>query len=272
MRDRHSNGIADIRTVRGEEAYVYAFKERAQRHHCLGYGIGSLDATEMIRLHRHYCRAIRTITYTSIYVKAVALAIQRHPEANAVLFRQPFGRRIVRFNQVDVNLPITRKLDDRWVTFIATVRNAAEKTLAEIQEELTEYHRCPVEQSFALRRMARFSRMPLWLARLVHWRMTWSPQFYLDNVGTCGVTFIEGDTFDHMLPIAPTSLVFGLGPVRREPVVRGREIGIAPRLKCSLMVDNYVISGLTGAAVARSFKELLESGSFIQAELASDPH
>lgn len=262
-----SNRVVESRTVRGVDAYMYAFKSRAQRHHCLGYGTASLDMEAVTRLHKRYCHEVRPVTFTSVYVKATALALAQNPEANAVLFRKPFGYRIVRFDQVDVNLPITRKLGAEPVTFIATIRDAASKSLTQIQEELSEHQHGPPEASFAIRRIRRFGRMPLWLAKLIHWRMTWSPEFYVGNVGTCGLTFVEGDWFDHFFPIAPTSVVFGIGSVRKEPVVQGGEIAIGRRLKCSLMVDNYVISGLTGAALARDFKELLESGSFIETEL-----
>lgn len=261
------NQIAESRTVRGLEAYMYAFKARAHRHHCLGYGTASIDVETMVRLHKRYCHEVRPITYTTLYVKATALALARNPEANAVLFRKPFGYRIVRFERVDVNLPITRKLGETPVTFIGTIRDAARKTLSQIQDEISEYQHCAPEESFAIRRIRQFTGMPLWLAKLIHWRMTWSPRFYVDNVGTCGLTFVEGDWFEHFFPIAPTSVVFGIGALRKEPVVQGGEIVIGRRLKCSLMVDNFVISGLTGACLARDFKELLEIGSFIAEEL-----
>jgi pyruvate/2-oxoglutarate dehydrogenase complex dihydrolipoamide acyltransferase (E2) component len=262
------NPIAQQQTLRGESAYLYGLKSRALRHHCLGYGTFSVDLDALEPLRKEYSRRIRPITYLPLYVKATALAIRRNPEANAILFRKLFGMRIVRFEQVDVNLPITRKVGDRRITFIGTVRNAPAKSLAQIQEELTAYQRCPPEESFAIQRFLRFDRMPLWLARLIHWWMTCSPKFYIRNVGTCGLTLVEGgDWYEHLFPIAPTSVVFGIGAARREPMVRGDGIVIGRVLKCVLMADNFVISGLLGARLARDFKELLESGSFITEEL-----
>jgi pyruvate/2-oxoglutarate dehydrogenase complex dihydrolipoamide acyltransferase (E2) component len=262
------NRILESRVVHGEQAYVYALKSRAKRHHCLGYGTFSVELTALESLRKQYSRLIRPITHLPLYVKAVALAVQRHPEANAVLFRKPFGLRIVRFERVDVGLPITRRIGERWVTLVATVRDAAGKSLAEIQKELTHVEHCPPEESPAIRRMQRFARMPLWMAQLVHWRMTWSPEFYARSVGTCGLTLVDGNWGEHLFPIAPTSLVFGIGAARREPVLRGDTIAIARMLKVALMADNYVISGLTGTRVAHDFQALLESGEFIEAELA----
>ena len=261
------NRIVHRQTVRGEQAYVYGLKARAQQHHCLGYGTFCVDLENLEALRKEYSRRVRPITYLPLYVKATALAVQHHPEANAILFRKWFGLRIVQFEQVDVNLPITRQVGGQWITFIATVRNAAAKSLADIQEELTAYQRSPPEESFAIRRLLRFARMPLWLAQLVHRRMTRSPEFYIRNVGTCGLTLVEGgDWFEHFFPIAPTSVVFGIGAARREPVVRGDAVVIRRVLRCTLMADNYVVSGLLGARLAKEFKELLEEGAFIRAE------
>jgi pyruvate dehydrogenase E2 component (dihydrolipoamide acetyltransferase) len=261
------NRICSSRPVQGEEAYGYGLKARARRHHCPAYGTFPVDVERLERLRRAYSRAVRPITYLPIYVKATALAVQRHPEANAILFRKPLGLRIVQFARVDVNLPITRRVGDRWITFIGTVRDAAAKSLAEIQAELREYQRCPPEKSFAIRRFQQFARMPLWMAQLIHTLMTWSPAFYSQSVGTCGLTLLDADWGEYLFPIAPTSVLFGIGAVRREPVVRGDEIVIGRRLKCCLMVDNFVVSGLTGARLGKEFKDLLESGAFIAEEI-----
>lgn len=260
------NRILSQEDVRGERAYVYALKARARDHHCLGWGTFTVDLEDVERRRKAYSRRIRPITYLPVWVKATALAVRRHPDANSLLFRTPFGRRIIRFERVDVNLPITRRVGERTVTFIATIRDTPSKSLAEIQHEITHLQRCPPEASFHLRRLLQFDRMPFWMARLVHARMTRDPRFYVDNVGTCGVTLAGGDWFDHGFPMAPTTAVFGIGGVHREPVVRGDEIRIGRVLKATLMVDNFVVSGLTGAALIRDFKELLESGAVFEEE------
>lgn len=266
------NRIVRDEVVRGEAAYVYGFKRRAQEHHCLGYGTFSIDVATLAALRKTYARQVQPVTYRAIYVKALALALKQHPEANAILFKKWFGlfgrRRIVRFDSIDVNLPVTRDVDGKTVTFIATVRDPANKTLAQIQDELAHLDRCAPEESFYIQRIKKFARMPLWLARFVHWLMTVSPSFYVKNVGTCGLTFIEGDWYDNFFPIGPTSVVFCMGAVRHEPVAEGTTVVAKRRLRCTAMVDNYVISGLVGAQVAKTFKDLLESGAVVRAELA----
>ena len=256
------------RPLRGYEAFVYGFKRRAKLHHCLGYGTFSVDVSGLDDLRKAYCRTVTPITNVAVYVKAVAMAMARHPQANAILFKRWYGYRIARFDRIDVNVPITRQIGADDLTFIGTVRGAAEKSLAEIQAELTALQRNPPESLPSLQRVLWFEHKPLWLARLIHYWMSRSPRFYLRNVGTCGLTLLGDDGEEHFFPIAPTSVIFGLSGVRNEPVVRNGLIIVARVLRCSLMVDNYVISGLLGGSLLKEFKTLLESGRVISDELA----
>jgi hypothetical protein len=54
------------RVVRGEEAYLYAFKSRAKRHHCIAYGTGSVDIGELSRLYRRQKQQPGLNSYTSL--------------------------------------------------------------------------------------------------------------------------------------------------------------------------------------------------------------
>ena len=47
------------------------------------------------------------------------------------------------------------------------------------------------------------------------------------------------------------------------------EIVKARRMKCTLMVDNFVISGPLGLQLAKDFRELLEASTFVTEEIRS---
>ena len=258
--------VASVRSLRGEEAFVYGLKERAKQNHCLAYGTFSVEMERLESLRKEYSRAIAPITNVALFLKAAALAVERNPQVNAILFRGWLAPRIVQFRNVDVNLPITRQLGDRWITFIGTVRSAPTKSLVAIQRELTQYQRCRPEESQSIRRVLWFDGKPLWLARLVHFWMGRSPTFYIKNVGTCGLTIGAGH-HEYSFPIAPASAVFGLGGAAREPVVRGDSIAIARVMRCSLMIDNFVVPGLVAERLIHDFRALLESASFAEEEL-----
>ena len=259
--------IEKSRPLVGVEAYVWAFKRRSQVHHCIGYGTFRVEVDRLSALRKRYAREVRPITALPILVKATALAIEHNPEANAILFKKILGYRVVSFDRADVNLPVTRMLDGAPFTFLLTVRGAAHKSLAEIQHEISETQRCPAANLPQLQRINRFARLPLWLARLFHAGMTRSPALYLKNAGTCGLTVLDASWGDNFFPIGPISAVFSVGGVRPEPVVRDGQIVVRRMMNVCLGVDNYVVTGPVGAKLSLDFKNLLESGSFIEDEL-----
>ena len=259
--------IERIRALAGVEAYVWAFKRRARTHHCIGYGTFQVELDRATALRKRYGREIAPITMLPVMIKATALAVERNPEANSILFKSFAGYRIVSFDAADVNVPVTRVLEGAPFTFLLTVRGAARKSLADIQREITEVQRCPADDLPQVRRIRRFANLPLWLARLFHGIMTRSATFYLKNAGTCGLTIVESGAGDHYFPIGPTSAVFSIGGVRPEPVVRDGQVVIRRMMNVCLGVDNFVVPGPAGARLIQDFKAILESGSFIEDEL-----
>jgi pyruvate/2-oxoglutarate dehydrogenase complex dihydrolipoamide acyltransferase (E2) component len=261
------NSIAQSTPVTGLAAYAHGLKQRAQRHHCVGYGVFRANVETLARLRREYSRRVRPITSLPILVKATALAVAQVPQANSILFKRWFGHRVVRFTDVDVNVPITRSVDGVPVTFLVIVRRANEKTLAEIQEQLRHALESPPDQVAELVRITKAARFPRIGWRLYHWLMTRSPGFYVKNGGTCALTVINESWGDHFFPIGPTTCVFSVGGPRPEAVVEDHQVVTRRMVHVCLGADNYVLSGIQAAAVARAFQTLLEQPRFIQAEL-----
>jgi pyruvate/2-oxoglutarate dehydrogenase complex dihydrolipoamide acyltransferase (E2) component len=252
------------------ETYMYGLKKRAHEHHNLVFGTFPVDLTELTRLRKRYSKEVRAVTLLPLFVKAIALSVKQNPDANRILFKRfPFGLRIVRFSRVDVNLPITRKLGGEWITFIGTLRDVDNMTVAQIQDELAKLQKGPAEQSPYIQKVVKLKKAPPFVATLFHWLMTRSPKFYLKNAGTCSLTVLEGMRGDYFLSSGPTTSLFCLGGIGDEPVVRDGQVVVRKIAKVALGLDNYVISGLEGLNLARTFQQLCESGSFVEAELAA---
>lgn len=252
------------------ETYMYGLKARAHLHHCLGNGIFPVELTKLSAMRKRYSKQVQPVTLIPFFIKAVALSVRAVPEVNRILFRRfPFGRRIVRFDVVDVNMPITRNIAGERVTFIGTIRGADKLRIAEIQDELVHMQRGPPAESRYIEKVQRLKRAPPFVASLFHWLMTRSPGFYLKNAGTCGITTLEGMPGGHFFPIGPTTSVFGIGGIGDEVVARDGVPVVRRMLNVALALDNYVVSGPDGLVLARTFQELLESCSFVESELES---
>jgi pyruvate/2-oxoglutarate dehydrogenase complex dihydrolipoamide acyltransferase (E2) component len=262
-----NNSIAQSTPVAGLAAYAHGLKRRAQEHHCVGYGVFRVNVEEMARLRHEYARQVRPITSLPIYVKATALAVAQVPNANTILFKSWFGHRVVRFTDVDVNVPITRPVHGEPLTFLIIVRKANQKTLAEIQDQLQHALESPPDQVPEIARIASAARFPRLGWRLYHWLMTRSPGFYVKNGGTCALTVMNESWGDHFFPIGPTTCVFSLGGPRSEAIVENREVVVRRMVHVCLGVDNYVMSGPQAAAVAKAFQTLLQEPDFIRVEL-----
>jgi pyruvate/2-oxoglutarate dehydrogenase complex dihydrolipoamide acyltransferase (E2) component len=265
------NTIAQSTSLRGMGAYVHGLKRRAQRHHCVGYGVFRANVEQMVRLRREYSRRVRPITTLPILVKATALAVAQVPEANSILFKRWFGHRVVRFKDVDVNVPVTRLIDGGQVTFLVIVRKANQKTLAEIQEQLEFAQKSPPGQVPEIVRITKASGLPRLGWWVYHWLMTRSPTFYVKNGGTCALTVMNESWGDQFFPIGPTTCVFSVGGTRAEPVVEGDAILVRRVAHVCLGADNYVLSGPQAAAVAKAFQTLLQQPDFIQTEWDAIP-
>ena len=250
------------------ETYMFGLKARAHLHHCLVHGTFSVELTRLAVLRKTYCRSVRPATLLPFIIKAVALAVRRTPQVNRILFRHvPWGRRIVRFDDVDVNVPITRRIGDEMVTFIGTIRRADTLSVAAIQDALEHLQRGPASDSRDLEKVRKLARAPRFVASLFHWLMTRSPAFYIRNAGTCSISTLDGIRGDHFFSVGPTTSLFCIGGIGDEPVVRDGRIVVRRTMKTALALDNYVVGGLDGVKLARTFQALLESGSFVRDEL-----
>jgi pyruvate/2-oxoglutarate dehydrogenase complex dihydrolipoamide acyltransferase (E2) component len=261
------NAIACSTPLSGLGAYAHGLKQRAQQHHCIGYGIFRVNMEAVARMRREYSRRIRPITTLPILVKAAALAVAQVPQANSILFKRWYGHRVVRFRDVDVNVPITRLVGGTPLTFLVIVRRADRKQLGEIQAQLEHALKCPPEQVPEIGRITKAGRLPRLGWRIYHWLMTRSPTFYVKNGGTCGLTVMNESWGDQFFPIGPTTCVFSVGGTRDEPVVKAGAIEVQRTAHVCLGADNYVLTGPQAAEVARAFQTMLQEPHFIEHEL-----
>ena len=262
MNTYHSKPLGPV------EAYMYGLKSRAHLDHCLGNAAFPVDLTRLTAARKRYSREVRPVTLMPLLIKAAALTFRAHPAATRILFQRfPFRRKIVQFDVVDINIPVTRVVDGEQVTFVGVIRNADKLSIAEIQEAHTRLHRAPPEQSEYLQKLAKLKASSKLAVGFYHWLIGRSPAFYLRNAGTCGVIPMDAMTGGHFFPIGPTSAMFGIGGVGDEVVARDGKPVVRRTLQASLALDNYVITGPEGLVLTQTFKQLVESCSFVDDEL-----
>lgn len=162
---------------------------------------------------------------TDLLIKAVALALRKHPELNVSYV----GEAIRRYARVDIGVAVG--LADGLITPV--IRDCGAKTLATISAE-----------SQAL------------IARAKQHRL--SPQEYrgatfsISNLGMFGV-----DNFLAVL-IPPQAAALAVGAVRDVPVVAAGAVKAGRRMQVTLSCDHRAVDGVTGAKFLTELTRILE--------------
>ncbi|MHC4592284.1 MAG: dihydrolipoamide acetyltransferase family protein [Planctomycetota bacterium] len=165
-------------------------------------------------------------TPTALLVKAVAVALKKHPRVNA-----RFDGDAVALNS-ECNVGVAVAVKDGL--FVPVIRQADMKGLAEISSELK-----------SLAELARAGKL--------------TPDQYeggsitVSNLGMYGVRYF--------LPIInpPESCIIGVGEIRDQVVASEGGVRVEPVVELSLSVDHRVIDGAEAAEFFRSLRNLLEA-------------
>ena len=200
--------------------------------------MGEIDMTEVVKLRKSLVdqeSVIGTrITYTDIFVMAIAKALKIHPEVNASIID----------NEIkvweDVNVGVAVALDEGLI--VPVVKNADKKTLAEISKEVKN-----------LAEKARASK-------LTADEIT-GGTFTVSNVGAVG----GGYSYETPIINQPESAILLTGAITDRVVARDGQICIRPLLTYSFTYDHRLLDGAVAARFMASLIRLLENPSLLSA-------
>lgn len=185
-----------------------------------------IDMGPLLQSRReHAALSADRVTLNDLLLRAVALALVRHPMVNAQLE----GEEIVQFENADVAIAVAAEAG--LVTPI--VRAANLKPVAAIAKE-----------SRDLIERAR-------LGTLLREEIS-GGSFTISNLGMFGIT-----RFDAIIN-APQVAILAVGAVSQRAVVRAGALGIAEMATLTLSADHRVVDGAVGAAFLATLRGLLE--------------
>ncbi len=170
------------------------------------------------------------LTVNDFVVKAVGMALQEVPEANAIWL----GDSIRYFNQADVSIAVA--LEDGLITPI--VRSVNLKNLVALSSEIKE-----------LVQKAKDGKL--------------KPEefqggaFTISNLGMYGI-----QQFGAIIN-PPQACILAVGAGVQKPVVVEGDIGIATLMTCTLSVDHRVVDGAVGSTFLAAFKKYIENPALL---------
>jgi len=180
-----------------------------------------VDASETVKLHEE-----RGLSYTSILVKAIAEALEKHRIMNSTVEDE----RIKIFESINIGVAVATENG----LVVPVVHDANKKSFIEIHST--------VENSVKRAREDSLSR-----------KEATGGTFTVTNLGMFGV--------DEFTPIInpPESAILGVGRIAEKPVVVNGDIAIKPMMQLTLSFDHRAIDGATAAKFLQTLKKIIEA-------------
>lgn len=233
------------------------YMDIAKQKHVI-HVLTEMDVTQARGLMRaHKDRTGEALSFTAYLVACVAGAVDADKMAHA--YRQ--GRRkLVIFEDVDVNTIIERPVGDRTIPVPYVIRAANHKTFREIHQEIRAAQREQVQITGRLNLMKWYWLLPAPLGRAFWWLLLNSPFLMKRTPGTVSVSAVGmfGQGAGWGIPITGYTLQVIVGGISEKPGVVNGKIERREYLSLTLCFDHDIIDGAPAARFTGRLKELIE--------------
>ncbi len=206
------------------------------------------------------------VSLFSFLVRSIAASIAEHPDMNLVRH----GRRFVRFDDVDVSVPVEVQTKDGPFPHEVVLRRAQDLSPLGVFEKLEAARQAharsgalSAEDRWNRRMMALLRWTPRWVrVALMRWMMA-SAFRIKARAGTTLVTSvgkfasIAGHVFT--FTTGPRAATFAIGSVVQKPWVHDGAIAVRSIQSLSIMIDHDLVDGGPAARFAKRLAERVES-------------
>lgn len=231
----------------------------ASRRKDIIHGLFEIDVTVPRRLLHEQAAAGAGASFTAFVLHAVAQAVDEDKLMHG--YRQ--RRRLILFNDVDVNTQIEAEVDGQRIVQSRVIRATNHKTVAELTHEIRAAQQSTPEDDERYRKSLMFLSLPRPL-RTIAWRVVLAePRLFKLLGGTVAVSSIGmfGPSGGWGIPVGPSTLMVTIGGIARKPRFVDGQLTEREMLAITLSIDHAIIDGATAARFARRLTDLIESGS-----------
>lgn len=260
MKQRHS----DAQVIPYPKYWRFAAAaNRSVRHKPMIHGLLEVDVTRPRAILRaHKARTGESLSFTAFLAACLAKAVDERKAVQA--FRQG-GKRLVLFEDVDINTRIEREVAGQKYVVPYIIRAANRKTFRALHDEIR-----AVQAEDARRVLTRFrllSIVPTALYSSFVWAFTRigrrRPRLWKQAMGTVGITSVGmfGGGAGWGIPaLSPTPLMLTVGGIGEKQVVVDGRPAAREYLSLTISVDHDVVDGAPAARFTQRLKALIESG------------
>lgn len=238
-----------------------------EKHHMKG--LFELDVTSgRDIIHSFEERTGEDISFTAWIMKCIATAMMEHKQVRAL---RKGKNELVIFNDVDVSVPIEKKMESEALPFPLVIRKVNEKSVLDVTREIREAQERDTQEieilgsgrkSLTMRLLKHFPSFPKFVRKLFY-RKFKNPFFLKENVGTVFVTSVGmfGRSGGFAIPLPPYPLVFAIGGIAKKPGVVEDRIEVREFLSITVMIDHETVDGAPATRFISRFAELVENAS-----------
>ncbi len=223
-----------------------------QKHRIIG--LVEADVTLAKEKISQRLKSGHSISFTSWIIKVIGVTIAENNFIQAINQR---NRKQIVFKDVDISIPIERKVDNTKVPLVTVIRNVNRKSTEEINKEIQQFKNQKVnsEKDYVLGKKENgilnkiFFNLPQWI-RIMIWKFILKNPFAIrKNMGTVMVTNIglSGNIAGWILPRSIHNLCFGVGSINKKPWVYNNKIEIRQVLHLTVLFDHDVVDGSPAA-------------------------
>lgn len=201
-------------------------------------------------------------SYTSMIIKAAAITMRRHPEANRAILGPPFFKRIYQFKNTDISVAVEKSLPALpGQPYAATIANPLDKTLEDISNNLKHLVTCTEENEPKLKQfMFILKNVPPPLSLLLINAVYWFPSLWLKYRGCASwVNSPAKAGSDLVVTSWPWPVTFSFGKVKKRPMVIDDSVQAVLTIPLLMSFDRRLMGGGPASRVFATFVEIIEN-------------
>lgn len=201
------------------------------------------------------------VPLTAILLKGIAKTLKEHPEARTLYYSPP--KRLIRYEECNATIPVEREYEGQRLVFFANIRDCDQRSLKDLAHELERLRTARIEEVPEFGRWIFMAKLPRLVRRLAYLPMQHIPAVRANGYGTFGMTNIGASGVDDFMPLAASTVTFGVGALKERPIAEHGEVVARKTLALTLMFDHRAIDGYPAARFFQGVTKRLETPDFL---------
>lgn len=236
---------------------------KLSHHRFFMEGFAEIDITkprEIIENHKEITG--EKISFTAFIAKCVGQAVSEHKEVHAL--RK--GKKVIIFDDVDIMVPVEKKIDGKPFPTVLTIRKTNEKTLREIHDEIRGLQKEKEEKystQISRKKIDLLLKFPGPIRNLIFWRRIRKNPFYLKKIsGTVNLVAIGmfgKGTSGWGVNLGYLPVIIIIGGIAKKPRLHDDKLVNRDFLNLTIKVDHEMVDGAPATRFGSRLIDLIEN-------------